>query len=136
MKSQHGKRQSPLGLVRATGSNLSGLVVAVLVAGGIPLVWIWLASKVAGTKRDLTPSLAILITTGRGLVQVDGRNPEVRFTPDSRPNLDIAASLESVPSTHCPPFERHTSTDQTSTRLIGPRKSILPTLTPLWRRMA
>ncbi|HEY6652758.1 MAG TPA: hypothetical protein VI028_01395 [Solirubrobacterales bacterium] len=64
MKSQHGKRQSPLGMVRATGSNLSGLVVAVLIAGGIPLVWIWLASKVAGTKRDLTPSLAVLITTG------------------------------------------------------------------------
>jgi hypothetical protein len=58
------KRQSPLGMVRATGSNLSGLVVAVVVAAGIPLVWIWLASKVAGTKRDLTPSLAILITTG------------------------------------------------------------------------
>jgi hypothetical protein len=64
MKSQHGKRQSPLGVVRATGSNLSGFVVAVLIAVGIPLVWIWLASKVAGTKRDLTPSLAVLITTG------------------------------------------------------------------------
>lgn len=64
MKSQHGKRQTPLGWVRATGSNLSGLLVAVLVAVGIPLVWIWLASKVAGTKRDLTPSLAVLITTG------------------------------------------------------------------------
>jgi hypothetical protein len=64
MKSQHGKRQSPLDMVRATGSNLSGLVVAVLVAGGIPLVWIWLASKLAGTKRDLTPSLAVFIATG------------------------------------------------------------------------
>jgi hypothetical protein len=64
MKSQHGKRQIPLGMVRAIGSNLGGLVVAALVAAGIPLVWIWLASKVAGTKPALTPSLAILITTG------------------------------------------------------------------------
>ena len=64
MKSQHGKRQTPLGRVRVTGSNLSGFLVAVLVAAGIPLAWIWLASKVAGTKRDLTPSLAVLITTG------------------------------------------------------------------------
>jgi hypothetical protein len=64
MKSQHEQRRSPLGVVRATASNLSGLVVAVLVAVGIPLAWIWLASKVAGTKRDLDPSLAVLITTG------------------------------------------------------------------------
>jgi hypothetical protein len=39
-------------------------VLAVMVALGIPLAWIWIASQVAGTKRDLTPSLAILITTG------------------------------------------------------------------------
>ena len=64
MKPQHGKRQTPLGMVRATGSHLSGLVAAVVVAVGIPLVWIWLASKAAGTKRDLTPSLAVLITIG------------------------------------------------------------------------
>ena len=51
MKSQHGKRQTPLGRVRATGSNLSGLLAAVLVAVGIPLVWIWLASKVAGPSE-------------------------------------------------------------------------------------
>jgi hypothetical protein len=64
MNSQHGKRQTPLGMVRATGSTLSALIVAILVAVGVPFVWIWLASKVAGTKRDLTPSLAILIATG------------------------------------------------------------------------
>ena len=45
-------------------SFLSGNVVAILVAAGIPLAWIWIASKLAGTKRDLTPSLAILIATG------------------------------------------------------------------------
>ena len=34
-----------------------------------------------------------------------------------------------------PPFARLNG-DQASTRLIEPRKSILPTSTPLWRRMA
>jgi hypothetical protein len=51
-------------LIRGAGSELSGLVVAVVVAGGIPLAWIWIASQLAGTKKDLTPSLAILITVG------------------------------------------------------------------------
>jgi 4-amino-4-deoxy-L-arabinose transferase-like glycosyltransferase len=51
------------GLVRGTGS-LTGLAVAVAVGFGIPLAWIWIASQIAGTKRELTPSLAILITTG------------------------------------------------------------------------
>jgi hypothetical protein len=51
------------GLARGTGS-LTGLAVAVVVACGIPLAWVWIASKIAGTDRDLTPSLAILITTG------------------------------------------------------------------------
>jgi cytoskeletal protein RodZ len=64
MGSQNGKRQTPLALVRAAGANLSGFAVAIVVAVGIPLAWIWLASKVAGTNRDLSPSLAILITTG------------------------------------------------------------------------
>jgi hypothetical protein len=44
--------------------GVSGLVAAVAVALGIPLAWVWIASQLAGTKRDLTPSLAILITTG------------------------------------------------------------------------
>jgi hypothetical protein len=30
----------------------------------VPLVWVWIASQLAGTERELTPSLAILITTG------------------------------------------------------------------------
>ncbi len=33
-------------------------------AAGIPLAWIWIASKLAGTDRDLTPSLAVFIATG------------------------------------------------------------------------
>jgi hypothetical protein len=44
--------------------SLSGTVVAIAVALGIPLAWVWIASQLAGTKRELTPSLAILITTG------------------------------------------------------------------------
>jgi Flp pilus assembly protein TadB len=45
-------------------SGASGLVVALVVALGIPLAWVWIASQLAGTRRELTPSLAILITTG------------------------------------------------------------------------
>jgi hypothetical protein len=40
------------------------MALAIAVAAGIPLVWIWIASKLAGTKRDLTPSLAVFIATG------------------------------------------------------------------------
>ncbi len=50
-------------LVNGIGS-LWGTVLAIAVAGGIPLVWIWFASKLAGTKKDLTPSLAVFIATG------------------------------------------------------------------------
>jgi hypothetical protein len=50
--------------VRGILSGFSGLVIALLAALGIPLVWVWIASQLAGTKRDLTPSLALLITTG------------------------------------------------------------------------
>jgi type VI protein secretion system component VasK len=55
--------RAPHGLLRAVES-LSGLVIALAVAAGIPLVWVWIASQLAGNKRDLTPSLALLITTG------------------------------------------------------------------------
>jgi hypothetical protein len=50
-------------LVNGIGS-IWGTAVAIAVAAGIPLVWIWFASKLAGTKKDLTPSLAIFIATG------------------------------------------------------------------------
>ena len=50
-------------LVSGVGS-LWGTALAIAAAAGIPLAWIWLASKLAGTKRDLTPSLAIFIATG------------------------------------------------------------------------
>jgi MFS family permease len=53
-------------LARTAGllTGLSGLALALAVALGIPLVWVWIASQLAGTERELTPSLAILITTG------------------------------------------------------------------------
>ena len=60
---RHRPSRAARGLARGTGS-LTGLVVAVAIGFGIPLAWIWIASQVAGTKRELTPSLAILITTG------------------------------------------------------------------------
>jgi hypothetical protein len=55
--------RAAFGLARGTGS-LTGVVVALAVAIGIPLAWVWIASQLAGTKRELTPPLAILITTG------------------------------------------------------------------------
>jgi hypothetical protein len=57
-------RRKALGLAKGTGWTLSGLVAVVVIGLGIPLAWIWIASQIAGTKRDLTPSLAILITLG------------------------------------------------------------------------
>lgn len=50
-------------LVNGIGS-LWGTAVAIAAAAGIPLVWIWIASKLAGDKPALTPSLAVLIATG------------------------------------------------------------------------
>ena len=44
--------------------SLWGTVLAIVAAAGIPLAWIWIASRLAGTKRDLTPSLAVFIATG------------------------------------------------------------------------
>ena len=59
-----GPRRDPLHLARGVASGASGLVLALVVAVGIPVSWIWIASQLAGTKKDLTPSLAIVITTG------------------------------------------------------------------------
>src|SRR3954468_9651526 len=59
-KEQHGRIRR---LVIGVGS-LWGAAIAIVAAAGIPLAWIWFASKLAGTKRDLTPSLAVFIATG------------------------------------------------------------------------
>jgi hypothetical protein len=57
-------RHRAVAVVRGAFSGVSGLLVALVAAAGIPLGWVWIASQLAGTKRDLTPSLAVLITTG------------------------------------------------------------------------
>ncbi|HEY3191274.1 MAG TPA: hypothetical protein VGJ61_00715 [Solirubrobacterales bacterium] len=57
-------RRHPLLLARSIASEASGLVLAIVVALGIPIAWIWIASRIAGTRQDVTPSLAILITLG------------------------------------------------------------------------
>jgi MFS family permease len=54
----------PLARTAGLVTGASGLVLALAVALGIPLAWVWIASQLAGTERELTPSLAILITTG------------------------------------------------------------------------
>lgn len=51
-------------VAKGTGSTAVTLVAAALIALGVPLVWVWIASKLAGNERDVTPSLALLITTG------------------------------------------------------------------------
>jgi len=51
-------------LARGAFTGISGLALALVTALGIPLAWIWIASQLAGTKREVTPSLALLITTG------------------------------------------------------------------------
>jgi hypothetical protein len=63
VQAQRGEHHRVRRLVSGVGS-LSGTVVAIVAAAGIPLAWIWFASKLAGTKRDLTPSLAVFIATG------------------------------------------------------------------------
>jgi hypothetical protein len=62
MTGDNPSRRAPT--VRSALSGLSGLLAALLAALGIPLAWVWIASQLAGTKRDLTPSLALVITTG------------------------------------------------------------------------
>jgi hypothetical protein len=51
-------------LAKGAFTGVTGLIVAVVAALGIPLAWVWVASQLAGNRRDLTPSLALLITTG------------------------------------------------------------------------
>ena len=51
-------------IVRGTGSTAASLVAVVVIAAGVPLLWVWVASQIAGTKQEVTPSLALFITTG------------------------------------------------------------------------
>jgi hypothetical protein len=52
------------GAARGTGHTLSTLIAIPLIAVGVPALWVWLASQIAGSSSEVTPSLAIFITTG------------------------------------------------------------------------
>jgi MFS family permease len=45
-------------------SAFAGIAIGALVAVAVPAFWIWLASEIAGTERELTASLAVFIATG------------------------------------------------------------------------
>jgi hypothetical protein len=57
-------RKTLRGAARGTGHTLSTLIAVPVIAVGVPVLWVWLASQIAGSTRDVTPSLAIFITTG------------------------------------------------------------------------
>jgi hypothetical protein len=59
----------------------------------------------------------------------------VRYASKATFSHQNAIGRDGPMSDIAPPFARLNG-DQASTRLIEPRKSILPTSTPLWRRMA
>jgi hypothetical protein len=64
LQHQESHRRSSMALVRGAFTGATGLIVAIVAALGIPLAWVWIASQLAGTNRDITPSLALLITAG------------------------------------------------------------------------
>jgi hypothetical protein len=57
-------RDAGRGAARGAGATVVTIVSTTLVALGVPLFWVWVASQLAGTERELTPSLAFFITTG------------------------------------------------------------------------
>jgi hypothetical protein len=57
-------RDAGRGAARGAGATLIAIASTTLVALGVPVFWVWVASQLAGTERELTPSLAIFITTG------------------------------------------------------------------------
>jgi 4-amino-4-deoxy-L-arabinose transferase-like glycosyltransferase len=52
------------GASRGAGHTVSTVVAVPLIAVGVPAFWVWLASQVAGSSKDVTPSLALFITVG------------------------------------------------------------------------
>jgi hypothetical protein len=61
----------PVRILKATdtrfaraGSTFAAIAIGALVVVAVPAFWIWLASEIAGTERELTPSLAAFIATG------------------------------------------------------------------------
>lgn len=60
----HSEEHQRVRRLAQTIGSLWGTAIGIVFAAGIPLAWVWLASKLAGTKKDLTPSLAVFIATG------------------------------------------------------------------------
>jgi hypothetical protein len=52
------------GAARGVGATLIVLIGAPLIGFGVPAFWIWVASQLAGSERQVTAALAIFITTG------------------------------------------------------------------------
>jgi hypothetical protein len=46
------------------GAAVLVLLCAPLIGVGVPAFWVWVASQLAGSDRDVTAALAIFITTG------------------------------------------------------------------------
>jgi hypothetical protein len=67
LKRQHaatGIRHAAAEAARGTGSTFFTLVGALVIGFGVPLLWIWVASVVAGSDRHVTSSLALFTATG------------------------------------------------------------------------
>lgn len=57
-------KHTAVGAARGTGATVLVLVGAPLLGLGVPLFWVFVASKLAGTDTDLNLALALFITTG------------------------------------------------------------------------
>jgi hypothetical protein len=51
-------------VIRGGTSTVLSVAAVVVIALGVPLFWVWIASQAAGNESAVTPSLAIFITTG------------------------------------------------------------------------
>ena len=57
-------KHTALGAARGTGATALVLIVAPLLCLGVPLFWVFVASKLAGSDPDINVALALFITTG------------------------------------------------------------------------
>jgi hypothetical protein len=60
----HRAAEVAMGAVRGAGAAVFVLLCAPLIGFGVPAFWVWVASQLAGSDRDVTAALAIFITTG------------------------------------------------------------------------
>lgn len=57
-------RHLAAGAARGTGMTAGVIALAALLGLGIPLFWVFVASKLAGNDPEINSALAILVTTG------------------------------------------------------------------------